>query len=93
MPAVSKSQQSLMGMVHAYKKGELKKPSGKVKKVASHISDKDAKDFAKTKRKGLPKKVKKESFEERLDRALFEESIDDSDLINISKVGIELRVS
>ena len=64
MPAKSKSQQRLMGMVHAYKKGELKSsemPAGlrkKVKKIAGGMKDKSAKEFAKTKHKGLPEKVK-----------------------------------
>jgi cytochrome c553 len=59
MPAVSESQQRLMGMVHAYKKGKLKKAPKKIKEIAKHISDDDARDFAKTKHKGLPDHVKK----------------------------------
>ncbi len=43
-------------MVHAYQKGDLKNPSGKVKDVAGSISSDDAKDFAETKHKGLPMK-------------------------------------
>jgi hypothetical protein len=58
MPAVSKSQQRLFGMVHAYKKGKLDpkdtKDPEKIKKVAKSIKSKDAKKFAKTKHKGLP---------------------------------------
>ena len=63
MPAKSKSQQKFMGMVHALQKGEIKPSdvSDKVKKAADSMSDKDAEDFASTKHKGLPKKVK-ESF-------------------------------
>lgn len=61
MPAKSKEQQRLFGMVHAYQKGELKNPSKEVKDIAKDISYKDANDFAKTKHKGLPNKVKKES--------------------------------
>ncbi len=71
MPSVSTSQQRFMGMVHAYKKGELKSPSKEVKKAAKGMSDKAAKDFASTKHKGLPKKVEEESFEALLDQALF----------------------
>lgn len=56
MPALSKSQQRLMGMVHAYKNGKLKKAPKKVKDVARHISDDDARDFARTKTEGLPEK-------------------------------------
>ncbi len=60
MPAKSKSQQRLFGMVHAYKKGELDSSSvnsallKKIKKIAGGIKDKSAKKFAKTKHKGLP---------------------------------------
>ena len=62
MPATSKAQQKFMGMVHGLQKGTVK-PSGasaKVKKVADSMSDKDAEDFASTKHKKLPNKVKKE---------------------------------
>ena len=60
MPAKSKSQQRLFGMVHAYKKGELDTKGvdadllKKIKKIAGGIKDKSAKKFAKTKHKGLP---------------------------------------
>ena len=50
--AVSIKQQRFFGMVRAAQKGEMKNPSSEVKKVAGEISDKDAKDFAKTKHKG-----------------------------------------
>jgi hypothetical protein len=58
--AVSKQQQKFMGMVHAAQKGE--KPASKeVGKVAKSMGKKDAEDFASTKHKGLPNKVKEES--------------------------------
>ena len=54
--AVSQQQQKFMGMVYAAKKGG--KPASKdVAKAAKGMSKKDAKDFASTKHKGLPKKV------------------------------------
>ena len=56
MPAVSKKQQRFFGMVRAAQKGEMKNPSSEVSDVASEISMKDAKKFAKTKHKGLPEK-------------------------------------
>lgn len=56
MPAESKSQRRLMGMVHAYQQGKLKNPPEKVKSVAKHISPQDAKDFASTKEVSLPEK-------------------------------------
>ena len=55
--AVSKKQQRFFGMVRAAQKGEGA-ASPEVAQVASEISKKDAKDFAKTKHKGLPEKVK-----------------------------------
>ena len=67
--AVSKKQQKFMGMVHAAQKGE-KPASGAVAKVAKEMPKKDAKDFAATKHKGLPEKVKakkEESVEETAD--------------------------
>lgn len=60
----SQSQQKLMGMAYAYKKGDLdlskldKPLQDKIKKI-SKMSKNDLRDFAKTKHKGLPKKVEK----------------------------------
>jgi hypothetical protein len=65
--AVSKQQQKFMGMVHAMQKGEkVKGASPELKKVAKTMGKKDARDFAKTKHKGLPQKVD-ESFKLMLD--------------------------
>ena len=58
--AVSTAQQKFMGMVHAYKKGEMKNASPEVKKAAKEMSDTEAKKFASTKHEGLPKHVQKE---------------------------------
>ena len=56
--AVSKQQQKFMGMAHAMQKGErVKGASAELKAAAKGMSKKDAKDFASTKHKGLPKKV------------------------------------
>ena len=52
MPAVSKTQQRFMGMVHAAQKGE-EPASPEVAKVAADMDKKSAKDFASTKHKGL----------------------------------------
>ena len=57
MPSKSKSQQRFFGMVDAYKKGELKNPSKKIKKAANGMTRDEVKDFAETKHKGLPNKV------------------------------------
>jgi hypothetical protein len=64
MPAKSKKQQKFMGMVHAAQKGELKNTSSEVEEVAKTMKKKDAKDFASTKHKGLPEKVKKKKVQE-----------------------------
>lgn len=56
MPAVSKKQQRLFGMVHAYQKGKLKHAPKNIAEIAAHISKSDAKHFAETKHKGLPEK-------------------------------------
>jgi hypothetical protein len=62
--AVSKQQQKFMGMAHAMQKGEkIKGASKELKKVAKTMKPKDTEDFAKTKHKGLPDKVKKEEKE------------------------------
>lgn len=62
MPASSKQQQKFMGMVHSLQKGDMKPSdaSAELKKVAKDMDSSDVKDFASTKHKGLPKKVKQE---------------------------------
>jgi hypothetical protein len=62
--AVSTAQQKFMGMVHAYKKGEMSNASPEVKKTAKEMSDTEAKKFASTKHEGLPQHVKKKVQEE-----------------------------
>ena len=64
MASKSKAQQRFMGMVHAYKKGELKgsEVSKDVKDAAKGMKKKDTKKYASTKHKGLPNKVKKEEL-------------------------------
>jgi len=62
--ALSKQQQKFMGMVYAVKKGEMKAPSPEVAKAAAGMSKKSARDFAKTKHKGLPQ-VKEDVLNER----------------------------
>ena len=66
--AVSKAQQKFMGMAHAMQKGEkIPGASKELKKVAKTMKKKDVEDYAATKHKGLPEKVKgkkKEKTEE-----------------------------
>ena len=66
MPSVSKAQQRFMGLVHAYKKGEVpaSKVSKAVKDAAKSMKKISTKDFAKTKHKGLPNKVRSENMNE-----------------------------
>ena len=58
MPAVSKSQQKLFGIVRAVQKGEMAATTPKVAKLAATMKKKDVKDFASTKHDGLPRKKK-----------------------------------
>ncbi len=60
MPSRSKAQQRFMGLVHAYKKGEVpaSKVSKAVKDAAKSMKKKSTKDFASTKHDDLPNKVK-----------------------------------
>ena len=62
MPSKSKTQQRFFGMVDAYKKGEMKNASSKIKKAAKGMSMNDVKDFAETKHKGLPEKVEEQTI-------------------------------
>jgi len=65
MPATSQQQQKLMGIVHALQTGDMKpsQASGKAKEMAKSMKSGDVTDFASTKHKGLPKKVKKENLD------------------------------
>jgi len=64
MPSTSKAQQKFMGLVHAYKKGEVKgsEVSQAIKKAAKSMKKSSTKKYASTKHKGLPNKVKQEGF-------------------------------
>ena len=58
MPAKSKKQQMAAGAALAAKRGEKSKSSlkGASRQMAESMSEKQLKDFAKTKRNSLPKK-------------------------------------
>ena len=64
MPSSSKAQQKFMGIVHGIQKGTIdpSSVSGAAKRAAKSMKKKSAKDYASTKHKGLPKKVKEEGF-------------------------------
>ena len=93
MPAVSKQQQKFFGVVKAMQAGDIPK-KGEAGKVAKDMSKKDVDDYASTKHKGLPKKVKQETmtakrlkeivFEE-LDKILREETITVKEFASIVK--------
>lgn len=58
--AESVAQQKLMAMALSYKRGEMPEASEEVKKLASSMTEKQLRDFAKTKHSGLPQHVQKE---------------------------------
>ena len=59
MPASSKAQQRFFGVVKAMQKGDIPK-KGKAGKIAKTMDKDDVDDFASTKHKGKPEKVKRE---------------------------------
>ena len=64
MPATSKAQQRLMGLVKAVQAGDVPKSkvTKKIKQLAKNMKEKDVDKYAGTKHKGLPNKVKSESL-------------------------------
>ncbi len=62
MPASSKAQQRLMGLVKAVQAGDVPKSkvSKVIKKMANKMKEKDVDKYASTKHKGLPNKVQSE---------------------------------
>ena len=58
MPALSKKQQEFFAMILAYKRGQLKHASARIKKAAASLTLQQVKDYAETPRKGLPTRVK-----------------------------------
>lgn len=55
--AVSTAQQQLAAIALMYKTGKIKKASKAAVKMANSMTEKQLRDFAKTKHKGLPEKV------------------------------------
>ena len=60
--AVSQQQQKFMGMVYAYKKGEMPNASDEVKKAAEGMTMKEVEKYASTKHAKLPKKIISDAF-------------------------------
>ena len=64
MPSKSKKQQRFMGMLyHCKETGDC--PDKDIKEKAKKIKKKDVQDFAGTKHKGLPEKVRKKKRKKR----------------------------
>ncbi|MFW5847798.1 MAG: DUF5661 family protein [bacterium] len=82
MPAKSKSQQRLFGMVYAYKDGKLDlnelddSLAKKIKDIAEDISKKDAKKYASTEHDELPEKVEESSKIKRFEEYIKESNDD-----------------
>ena len=74
MPAVSKSQQRFFGVVKAMQKGDIPK-KGKAGKIAKSMSKDDVDDFASTKHKGKPEKVKREMKVKNLIKKMVREEL------------------
>ena len=74
MPASSKAQQRFFGVVKAMQKGDLPK-TGKAGKIAKSMSKDDVDDFASTKHKGKPEKVKREMKVKNLIKKMVREEL------------------
>lgn len=73
MPSVSQAQQKLMGMALAVRRGELKRSEVDQEVldiVDGDMTDKQIRDFAKTKRKSLPEYVKESLYIYKADKSL-----------------------
>ena len=76
MPAQSKSQQRFFGVVKAMQKGDIPK-KGRAGKIAKQMSKKDVDDFASTKHKGKPEKVKREQRVRNLIKKMVREELNE----------------
>ena len=77
MPAQSKSQQRFFGVVKAMQKGDIPK-KGRAGKIAKTMSKDDVDDFASTKHKGLPNKVKREQRVRELIKKMVREELQET---------------
>ena len=77
MPAQSKSQQRFFGVVKAMQKGDIPK-KGKAGKIAKSMSKDDVDDFASTKHKGKPEKVKREQRVRELIKKMVREEMNEA---------------
>ena len=77
MPAQSKSQQRFFGVVKAMQKGDIPK-KGRAGKIAKSMDKDDVDDFASTKHKGKPEKVKREQRVRELIKKMVREELNES---------------
>ena len=90
MPASSKSQQRFFGVVKAMQKGDIPK-KGKAGKIAKTMDKDDVDDFASTKHKGKPEKVKREQRVRELIKKIVREVIDESRVKLATKKDVEFH--
>ena len=74
MPSVSKQQQKFFGVVKAMQKGDIPK-KGSAGKAAKTMDKDDVDDFASTKHKGKPEKVKREQRVRELIKKMVREEL------------------
>ena len=86
MPAQSKSQQRFFGVVKAMQKGDIPK-KGRAGKIAKTMDKDDVDDFASTKHKGKPEKVKREQRVRELIKKMVREELDEKTKIGARKTG------
>ena len=79
MPSSSKAQQRFFGVVKAMQKGDIPKKGG-AGKLAKSMSKDDVDDFASTKHKGLPNKVKREMRVKNLIKKMVREELKEMQL-------------
>ena len=91
MPASSKAQQRFFGVVKAMQKGDLPK-TGKAGKIAKTMSKKDVDDFASTKHKGKPEKVKREMKVRNLIKKMVREELENINEVDFSKIKLPSQV-
>ena len=73
--AESKSQQRFMGMVYAYKQGELPNAPASVRKAARNMSLAQVKDYAETSHKGLPEKKANNMYPKKYGQGMLSEGM------------------
>ena len=90
MPAKSKAQQRFFGVVKSIQKG-TGKGTGKAKKAAKDMTKKDVDDFASTKHKGLPNKVKREQKVRNLIKKMVREALSEGKMTSQLKIPMRDR--